>query len=90
MAKISSLFDEVMQKTIDSLDYKIDYFSFMKQSILLSKLSHENNYFQIHKKNMFSISEPDWRRFRDFQPYNSSFQFPRQGKAIRQRTETSF
>jgi len=32
-------------------------------------LSRESNYFQIHKCNIFSISKPDWRHFRDFQPY---------------------
>ena len=32
-------------------------------------LSHESSYFQIHKNYIFSISKPDWRRFRDFQPY---------------------
>ena len=28
----------------------------------------------IIKKNIFSISKPDWRRFRDFQPYIPEFQ----------------
>ena len=32
-------------------------------------LSQESNYFQIHKNNNFSNSKPDWRHFRDFQPY---------------------
>ena len=32
-------------------------------------LPHESNYFKIHKYYIFSVSRPDWRRFRDFQPY---------------------